>query len=140
MHRNGQTVGFCKVEIYVLDIEECNTGPANRGQATKRIFLLDNGIHYDSVIFGGFRADEVRQVVVDEMRLWEPAVQMSKVVHACGGSKSDRTLVMKSDVCGKMVKGKRRQRHTGRSGVRGATHVMLGQVRSKSANKPGKAI
>jgi hypothetical protein len=47
----------------------------------------------------------VRQVVVDEMRMWEPAVQMSRVIQASGRSKSNPTLMMKFDVCGKMAKG-----------------------------------
>jgi hypothetical protein len=41
------------------------------------------------------------------MMVWEPAVQMSRVIQASGGSKSDPTLMMKCDVCGKMVKGKK---------------------------------
>jgi hypothetical protein len=33
--------GFHKVDICVLHIEECNMGPVNSYQATKRILLLD---------------------------------------------------------------------------------------------------
>jgi hypothetical protein len=60
---------FHKVDIRVLQIEEWNMGPVNSCQATKRIFSLCNGIHHDSVIFRGFRADEVRQVAVGDMRV-----------------------------------------------------------------------
>jgi hypothetical protein len=43
-------------------------------------------------------ADEVSQVAVGDMRVWELAMQMTRVVQASGGSKSDRREMMKSDV------------------------------------------
>jgi ubiquitin thioesterase OTU1 len=96
-----------KVEICVLHIEECNMVPVNSCQATKRIFLLYDGIHYDAVVFKGFGVEEVRQVAVDDGTAWELAMQMTTVIQASGGYTNDRTMMMKCDVCGKIVKGKK---------------------------------
>jgi hypothetical protein len=89
---------FYKVEICVLHIEECSNPPVNSCQVTKRIFLLYDGIRCDRVIFRGFMADGVRQAAVDDTRVWEFAMQMTRVMQASGGSKSDRTAMMKSEV------------------------------------------
>jgi hypothetical protein len=101
-----------KVRICVLDIKDRDVERVNSSQTRKRIFLLRNGIHCDSVIFRGFGADDVRQVAVDEMSVWELAMQMTRVIQASGGSKSDLTVMKKSDVCGKMAKGRKRGRDT----------------------------
>jgi hypothetical protein len=55
---------FYRVDMRVLHIEGCDMGPVKNCQAMKRIFLLDDGIDYDSVILSGFGADGVRQVAV----------------------------------------------------------------------------
>jgi hypothetical protein len=98
---------FHKFDICVFHTGERNMGPVKSCQATKRIFLLYNGIDYDSVIFTGFGADEMKQVAVDDMRARELAMQMTGVIQTSGGSKSHPTVMMKSNICGKMVKGKR---------------------------------
>jgi hypothetical protein len=51
-----------------LDIEEWKMAPMKSCKATKRIFLLYDGIDYDSVILRRFGAHEVRQVAVDDVR------------------------------------------------------------------------
>jgi hypothetical protein len=58
--------------------------PMNSCQATKRIFLLCDGIHYDAVIFKGFGGEEVHQVAVDDRAAWNLAIQMTIVIRANG--------------------------------------------------------
>jgi hypothetical protein len=71
---------FYKVEICVLHIEECNMIPVKSCQATRRLFLLYDGIHYDSVIFRRFGANERWQVAVDDTRARELEIQITKVI------------------------------------------------------------
>jgi ubiquitin thioesterase OTU1 len=59
---------FYMVEVCVPEIGEWSMVPMDSCQAAKRIFLLSNGIHYNSVMFRGFGGDEVRQLAVDDMR------------------------------------------------------------------------
>jgi hypothetical protein len=67
---------FCKVEICVLHIEECNMAHVNSRQATNRILLLGDDTNYHSVIFRGLGADKARRVAVNDMRARELAMQM----------------------------------------------------------------
>jgi hypothetical protein len=69
--------------------------------------LLYIGIDYDSINFRGFETDEVRHMALQDMSARELATQMTWVIQASGGSKSDRTVMMKSDVCGQTVIGKK---------------------------------
>jgi hypothetical protein len=85
---------FHNVDICVRRSEEWNMGPANTCKATERNFLLYNGIHYDSVSFRGFEADNVRQIAVDDMRVWEMAMHITRIIQASGRSKSDGTVTM----------------------------------------------
>lgn len=77
---------FYKAEICVLHIEARNKGPVKSCQATERIVLLSDGIHYDSVILKGFGADEVRHVAVLDIRARELAVHPGKRRHTNDGT------------------------------------------------------
>jgi hypothetical protein len=67
----------------------------NSCQATKRIFLLCDGIDYDSTISRGFGPNEVRQVAVDDMWARELVMQVTRFAQASGGYTNDPTMKQK---------------------------------------------
>jgi hypothetical protein len=96
---------FYTVNICILHIRECSMVPANSCQAMKRIFLLGDDIHYESIIFRRFAAGEVRQVAVDDTRARELGMRMTGVIRAGRGYGKDRTMKKKCDGCARIVKG-----------------------------------
>jgi ubiquitin thioesterase OTU1 len=103
------------VEIAVLHIEGCRIVPVNSCDATRRIYLLYDGIHYDPVVFRAFGAEEVRTVQRDDEKAAELALTMTRVLQAAGSFTNERTMTMRCDKCGAMFKGSKEAEAHGRA-------------------------
>jgi ubiquitin thioesterase OTU1 len=103
-----------EVEIAVLHIEGANLVPVNGCGARRRIFLLYDGIHYDSLVFRGFGIPEQRVVAVDDERATQLALDVTRVLRASGAYTNEKTSTMRCDACGRIVKGMKEANEHGR--------------------------
>ncbi|KAK8842783.1 aminotransferase [Tritrichomonas musculus] len=94
------------VEICVLYIEESKIVPVNSCNAKKRIYILYDNIHYDSIVFKGFGyKDEVKVIDADDAYAEQLALDMARTIKAAGGYTNTKTAMLKCDDCGKIFKG-----------------------------------
>ncbi|OHT14252.1 Ubiquitin thioesterase OTU1 [Tritrichomonas foetus] len=115
---------YFQVEICVLYIEEEKIVPINSCNATQRIFILYDNIHYDSVVFNGFGITEKKIVESSDVMAEQCALEMVKVLKAAGGYTNTKTATLKCDYCGKLFKGgKEAEAHGNATG-----HVSFSQV------------
>ncbi|KAH0785648.1 Ubiquitin thioesterase OTU1 [Histomonas meleagridis] len=105
------------VEICVMYIEECKIIPVNSCNATKRIFILYDNIHYDAVVFKGFGVNERRIVDANDMKAYSLASEMLQVLHTSGAFTNTKTAKLKCEQCGKVFNGsKEAERHGNETG------------------------
>jgi ubiquitin thioesterase OTU1 len=95
------------VEICVLHIEKANMVPVNACHSKKRIFVLYDNTHYDSIVFRGFGVTEQRIVDCDDDTAMGLAMQLVQVVHASGEYRNQNVTMFRCDDCGKVVQGKK---------------------------------
>jgi ubiquitin thioesterase OTU1 len=95
------------VEIAVLHIEEANLVPVNGCFARRRIYLLYDGIHYDSLVFRGFGIQEQKIVNCDDEKAQILAMEVVQLLKQSGAFTNENTMEMKCDRCGTVVKGKK---------------------------------
>jgi ubiquitin thioesterase OTU1 len=116
-----------EVEIGVLHIEEANLVPVNNCNATKRIYVLYDGMHYDALVFRGFSTPEQRIVNCDDGKALELAMEVVQLLQQSGAYRNNNTMEMKCDRCGAVVKGKRGAEAHGRQ----TGHTSYSQARRK---------
>jgi hypothetical protein len=102
------------VEIAVMHIEEVNLVPVNSCAARERIFLLYDGMHYDSLVFRGFGIPEQRKVGVDDEKATQLAMEVTRLLQTSGAFTNENKMEMKCDRCGARVKGKKGAEEHGR--------------------------
>ena len=95
------------VEICVMYIEECQIVPVNSCNASKRIFILYDNIHYDAVVFRGFGVDERKVVDAGDTKAYELAMEMLKMLHATGSFTNMKTANLRCEECGKVFAGRK---------------------------------
>jgi hypothetical protein len=96
-----------EVEIAVLHIEEVNMVPVNGCNASKRIYILYDGMHYDSLVFRGFGIQEQRIVDCDDEKALELALGVTRLLKQAEAYSNENTMAMRCDRCGAIVEGKK---------------------------------
>ena len=112
------------VEIAVMHIQDNQILPVNAMGFKKRIYILYNNEHYDSVVFKGFGIPEKRIVDINDDQAKALAEQFLANLNAAGSYARTKSCNIKCDVCGKIFNGyKDAQAHSEKTG-----HARLSEV------------
>jgi ubiquitin thioesterase OTU1 len=104
--------GFFEIEIAVIHIRDCTIVPVNSCRATRRIYILYDGVHYDSIVFRRSRGDDQAIVACNDKRAANLAVQMGEMLQLTSSYASDRTHMVQCEQCAEILTGEREaERH-----------------------------
>jgi hypothetical protein len=111
---------FFEVEIAVVHIRDCTIVPVNGCGATKRIYILFDGLHYDSILFQRSGGGDSAVVSSDDDRATDFAVQIARKRQLKKAYCVDRTKMVQCDQCAKLLRGEQEaeahRRKTGHCG------------------------
>lgn len=95
-----------QVEICVVYIEEVKIVPVNACNSNKKIYILYDGIHYDSIVFRAFGAQgELKIVDGNDSYADFLVLQMARTIEAAGGYTNTTKMSFQCDTCKKVFTG-----------------------------------